>query len=179
MPSRRWAPTHDDLVRKACSWLRNTLNCAVVAPELTSWVGEQPDAVGWRDAGQTCVIVECKVSRADFRQDLRKHFRLNGGDDGAGHLRYYLTTQGIIKIEELPPGWGLLEAYGARIRVVKFAERQDLPRDNRTSEIMMYSLLRRITEKKGLSLGYSPKWAKRFRHRRTKPKRGKANAQAD
>ena len=35
-----------------------------------------------------------------------------------GVFRYYLTPVGLLKLEELPKGWGLLESDGGPARVV-------------------------------------------------------------
>lgn len=32
-----------------------------------------------------------------------------------GHYRWYLAPKGLLKKEEIPPGWGLLEAKGNRV----------------------------------------------------------------
>jgi len=63
-----------------------------------------PDAIGWKKACHS-VLVECKVSRADFLADREKP--------------YYLAAKGLIRIEELPAGWGLLEICGREVEKVK------------------------------------------------------------
>ena len=72
-------------------------------------LGEKPDAVGWRrsplDGG--AIVVEAKVSRADFLADARKPHRLNPSQ-GVGRWRYYLCPEGLIEPNELPARWGLL-----------------------------------------------------------------------
>jgi hypothetical protein len=76
--------------------------------------GEHPDAIGWRrsplDGGT--ILVEAKVSRADFLADSNKPHRRTP-ELGVGRYRYYLCPEGLIAPEELPPRWGLLYA-GAR-----------------------------------------------------------------
>lgn len=38
-----------------------------------------------------------------------------------GRLRWYVTPPGLLRPEELPDGWGLVEAGGTRMRVVRKA----------------------------------------------------------
>ena len=76
-----------------------------------------PDAIGWKQACHS-VLVECKVSRADFLADRNKPFRQKP-ETGVGCERYYLSPRGLIRIEELPTGWGLLEVCGHEIQKVK------------------------------------------------------------
>lgn len=94
--------THDKLVKCAKRWLTNAKGCRVVATELRSAVFEEPDAIGWGPYARS-VLVECKVSRADFRSDLKK------SRAGVGVERWYLVTPGLLKPEEVPEGWGLAE----------------------------------------------------------------------
>lgn len=110
------AVTHEGLCRLAARWLRRR-GCSVVLVEpQTLRTGEFPDAIGWR--GLTSWLVECKVSRADFRRDQKKLHRQPGAG-GMGAVRWYLTPPGLLTPAEVPPGWGLLEARGTRVFVVK------------------------------------------------------------
>src|ERR1700722_4481017 len=67
--------THAQLVEKAVHWLRR-YRCGVVLSEQACISGEMPDAIGWKRACHS-VLVECKVTRADFLADRAKPFRLN------------------------------------------------------------------------------------------------------
>jgi hypothetical protein len=107
--------THAQLVEKAVRWLR-WYRCGVVLSEQACISGEMPDALGWKQACHS-VLVECKVTRADFLADRAKPFRQKS-DKGVGSERFYLTPVGLVKIEELPPGWGLLELRRGRIEMV-------------------------------------------------------------
>jgi len=108
--------THAQLVEKAVRWLR-WYRCGVVLSEQACVSGEMPDAIGWK---QEChsVLVECKVTRADFLVDRAKPFRSNP-EKGVGSERFYLTPPAVVKIEELPAGWGLLEYRRGRIRILQ------------------------------------------------------------
>jgi hypothetical protein len=107
--------THGKLVERAVAWLRR-YGCGVVLSEQSCSSGETPDAIGWKRACHS-VIVECKVSRADFLADRDKPFRKKP-QAGMGCERYYLSPAGLINPEELPKGWGLLELRGREIEQI-------------------------------------------------------------
>ena len=65
--------THGQLVERAVRWLRS-YRCGVVLSEQACVSGEMPDAIGWKRANHS-VLVECKVTRADFLADRGKPFR--------------------------------------------------------------------------------------------------------
>ncbi len=108
--------THAKLVRRAVQWLRS-YRCGVVLSEQACVSGEMPDAIGWKKACHS-VLVESKVSRADFLADRDKPFRQKP-EIGVGCERYYLTPRGLLRADELPAGWGLLEVCGREIEKVK------------------------------------------------------------
>ena len=107
--------THTQLVEKAVRWLRH-YRCGVVLSEQACVNGEMPDAIGWKHACHS-VLVECKVTRADFLADHAKPFRLKP-QQGVGSERFYLTSSGMVRLEELPAGWGLLEVRGRGVEMV-------------------------------------------------------------
>jgi len=100
----------------AVHWLRR-YRCGVVLSEQACASGEMPDAMGWKKACHS-VLIECKVTRADFLADRAKPFRQQP-ETGVGSERYYLAPRGLIRIEELPCGWGLLEVCGREIEMTK------------------------------------------------------------
>lgn len=77
--------------------------------------GEQPDCLGFRN--RVSCLIECKTSRSDFLVDRKKKFRLDPSI-GLGDWRFFLTPTGLIVPDELPPGWGLLETDGKRVKKV-------------------------------------------------------------
>jgi len=107
--------THAQLVEKAVRWLRS-YRCGVVLSEQACVSGEMPDAIGWKQACHS-VLVECKVTRADFVADREKPFRQKP-ERGVGSERFYLTPPALIKLEELPAGWGLLECRRGHIEML-------------------------------------------------------------
>jgi hypothetical protein len=112
--------THAALVRKAVEWLRSH-RCGVVLSEQACVSGEMPDAIGWK---RTChsVLVECKVSRADFLADRAKPFRQKP-DSAVGCERFYLAPRDLIRPDELSSGWGLLELYNRKIEMIRASKK--------------------------------------------------------
>jgi hypothetical protein len=108
--------THTQLVERAVRWLR-AYRCGVVLSEQACVSGEMPDAIGWKQACHS-VVVECKVTRADFLADRAKPFRLKP-EKGVGSERFYLTPAALIRSNELPAGWGLLELRRGRVEMMK------------------------------------------------------------
>jgi hypothetical protein len=87
-----------------------------VLAEQSCCSGETPDAIGWRGKNHS-VVVECKISRADFLIDKQKPWRVDS-ECALGCERFYLAPAGMISEKELLPGWGLLEVRGRDIYVV-------------------------------------------------------------
>lgn len=109
-------PTHAQYCDKAVRWLKLPIGqlgpgCNFAISESTgSYNGEIADAFGMRSIGleQHSVVVEVKMSLADFRADAAKPHR-NGTTVGMGLFRYYMAPEGLVPQSELPPGWGLIE----------------------------------------------------------------------
>jgi hypothetical protein len=112
--------THAQLVEKAVQWLR-AYRCGVVLSEQACVSGEMPDAIGWKRANHS-VLIECKISRADFLADRDKPFRQQQ-ELGLGCERFYLTPAALLHLNELPPGWGLLELRQRKVEVVRRSAR--------------------------------------------------------
>ena len=112
--------THAQLVERAVHWLRS-YRCGVVLSEQACVSGEMPDAIGWKRACHS-VLVECKVSRADFLADREKPFRKKP-ESGVGCERFYLAGRGLIRPNELPDGWGLLELHNRKVEMVRASGR--------------------------------------------------------
>src|SRR4051812_11697580 len=112
--------THAQLVERAVHWLRS-YRCGVVLSEQACISGEMPDAIGWNRACHS-VLVECKVSRADFLADRGKPFRVKSAM-GMGCERFYLSPAELLDPGELPMGWGLLECRKRRVEMVRSSEK--------------------------------------------------------
>ena len=131
--------THEDLRKRAIQWLTNTKHCGVVLSEICTSSCEVPDAIGWQR--DTSILVECKISRSDFRCDRNKdHVRL---ERGVGQFRYILCPKGLLTAEDVNGcDYGLLEWGGGNVRVVVEASLRAARREDEI--IMLVSALRRV-----------------------------------
>lgn len=139
--------SHNELVRLGAKWLNKSApnifyKCQYVCTELTC-VGtkEIPDIIGIRPTGN--ILIEVKVSRADFKKDFMKTSR-NSSELQIGKRRLYLAPKGLIKIEEIPTSWGLLEWNGSGIEIAKHSE--DFQEDKNAVNFIYYSILRRTNK---------------------------------
>lgn len=133
--------THKELVRRAGIWLRNNQKSSVVLTELVTQAGEIPDAIGFYSCGGNSILVECKATRSDFLSDKHKLFRIYS-EIGMGDQRYFLAPRGLLKPEELPPDWGLLEA--TEYRIMQKKEASFVKADKNKEITMLVSVLRRL-----------------------------------
>ena len=124
MPKASPEVRHAQLVARAVKWLRHFYKCGIILTEQYCSTGEVPDVIAWKGFCKS-VLVECKVSRADFLADSGKPFRLKP-EEGMGSQRFYLAPAGVIGASELPKHWGLLELHGRDVRVVVKPGRVDL-----------------------------------------------------
>lgn len=103
--------THADLVERAYRWLLS-FGCGFAFKEFHGLTYEIPDAIGFK--WDTSILIECKATRADFLSDKKKHFR-KCPELGMGDYRFYMAPQYLIKSNELPEKWGLLEVVGRKV----------------------------------------------------------------
>ena len=109
------------MVQLAEAWLRRQ-RCGIVLSEQGCASGEMPDAIGWK-AKNHSIVVECKISRADFLADASKPWRKDSAI-ALGCERYYAAPKAMLRAEEIPEGWGLLEVSGGAMRLVKKSSRK-------------------------------------------------------
>ena len=110
-----------------------------VAVELCTVGTENCDV--WGYDGYMTTVIEVKVSRADFRADQKKYWRNVGDEYRAGNRRWYLTPKGMIDVDELPEGYGLLEWDGKQI-VPVVAPKCHIATGH-ADLLILYSILRR------------------------------------
>ena len=127
--------THSELVQRAAKWLRSR-GCGVVLTERASAAVEVPDAIGWK-WGQSHVV-ECKVSRSDFRADLKKPWH----QVGLGCYRWFLTPEGLLTATDIPDGYGWLECAAGRTRKRIEAVRRDGRSEQREIHLLVSELRR-------------------------------------
>lgn len=116
--------SHDELAEVGAKWLKNNGFKYTFSNMRSMTHGEQPDALGINASGET-FLIEVKVTRSDFLKDKHKPWR-QGDKTGYGMRRAYLAPKGLIKHDEIPYGWELLEVYGKtspRIQVTKGMKR--------------------------------------------------------
>lgn len=110
----------------------------IVAVELESFGADHADV--WGTSGCDTAIIEVKVSHSDFLRDKNKVCRKNK-EDACGNYRYYLTPKGLLKPEELPVNWGLLEYDGGKI--IETIRPLFIPTYNSSDLCMLSSIARR------------------------------------
>jgi hypothetical protein len=124
MPKSSHQARHAQLVSRAVDWLRRHYQCGIILSEQYCATGEVPDVIAWKGRCKS-VLVECKVSRADFLADAAKPFRQKP-EEGMGSQRFYVAPVGVIHADELPKHWGLLELRGRDVRMTIKPGRIDL-----------------------------------------------------
>src|ERR1700760_3008618 len=124
MSGSRSEVRHGVLVERSVEWLRREYRCGIILSEQYCATGEVPDAIGWKGQCRS-VVVECKVSRADFLADAKKECRVRP-ELGLGSERLYMAPAGIILPNELPPSWGLLEYRRKEVHLAVKPARRDL-----------------------------------------------------
>ena len=135
--------THFRLVDEAVRWLRSKYRCGIVLSEQSCASGETPDAIGWKGRDHS-VVIECKISRSDFHADAQKSWRIDP-DSALGCERFYLAPAEMISMEELPPGWGLLELRGRDISVVRKSKKNLRTAEGFANEMnLLLASLRRV-----------------------------------
>lgn len=116
--------THKKLVEAAYKWLVKNGGVGVAFKELKSCASEIPDVIGF-DSWQS-ILIECKASRADFFADSKKAHRSTF--KGMGNWRFYCCPTGMIKVNELPPGWGLIYVNETGMARIKYdCRRKTIP----------------------------------------------------
>ena len=132
--------THKELVERAVIWLQGRGGCTFAFSEFSTSAWETPDAIGftsWRS-----VIVECKVTRADFFKDRKKPFRRRP-QMGMGVERYFMVPANLVTVEEVPEKWGLLYVHNRHVKVIKKSE-GFADRSYRSELGYLVSMLRRV-----------------------------------
>lgn len=158
--------SHSDLVNIGYSWLLKK-RCSFAFKELKTHADEEPDLIGFNTIGS--FLLEAKASRGDFLADKRKKFR-KYPFLGMGDWRFYIAPVGIIKKEDLPRGWGLIEVYPQRVTKVVFnpfgkgniySKWKKNQKNEKAERLMLISALRRLHLKGYLTNIYDKQGYKR------------------
>ena len=136
--------THDELVKRSAKWLKNnqvsTMRFPIILSEYRSYSNSEPDVIGMNH-DRTCVI-ECKISRSDYFADIKKghrHYTFQ-----LGNYRYYIVPAGLITVEEVNEGWGLLYCHEHKITIEKKSDIFPKEQTRLQEYQVMYSLIRRL-----------------------------------
>lgn len=144
--------THKDIIDIGYKWIMG--RCAFAFKDLVTVSSEIPDIIGFNSTGS--FLLEAKVSRIDFLKDNKKDFRINSWM-GMGDWRFYIAPKGLIKVNELPENWGLIEVNENRkARTVHnpfgkgniYSHWVKNEKNDIAEKRMMFSALRRLEEKK-------------------------------
>lgn len=101
--------THKELVDIAGKWAIGRHQ--IVICEKASFF-ENPDVMAFSWSFTT--LIECKISRADFLRDKYKPTRRRDHSENdlcMGNYRIYCCPKGLLKEDDIPDSWGLLEVY--------------------------------------------------------------------
>ena len=116
--------------------------CKYVAVELNVYGAENTDV--WASFCDCTAVIEVKTSRADFLADKQKYWRRpESAKNQAGNFRCYLAPIGLLRVEEIPENWGLLE-YSAHDKAIYMRKRP--PHNdayNHADLVILQSILRR------------------------------------
>src|SRR5262249_50636108 len=133
--------THAKLIKLAERWLRH-YGCHIVLTEQTASSGEVPDVIGWKKKSRS-VVLECKATRSDFFVDRNKAVRCRA-ETSMGTERYFFVPKGLVRREELPEGWGLLEVSpsGVVMTLASSSRKRNVPGVLAEMELLLASLRR-------------------------------------
>lgn len=68
--------------------------------------------------GLKAVAYEIKISRSDFAREIKRPEKRAFAESIADEC-FFATPAGLLRVDEVPDGWGLVEANKAGLRVVK------------------------------------------------------------
>lgn len=116
--------------------------CKYVAVELNVYGAENTDV--WASFCDCTAVIEVKTSRADFLADKKKYWRRpESAKNQAGNFRCYLAPVGLLRVDEIPDNWGLLE-YSEHDNVIYMRKRPPFNYTyNHADLIILQSILRR------------------------------------
>lgn len=101
-------------------------------------LNEEPDVLVF-DSYSDTTLYEIKMSRDDFWKDWNKPLAYS-----LGRLRYYVCPAGLIQIDELPFGWGLIWYNNNRFYLKKKSE---LFKNNKCLENrLLINAIKRVNE---------------------------------
>lgn len=149
-------PLRDELMKAGIMFLRNH-GFPIAAPLSDFGIGE-PDIIGF--SHELSAVVDIRTKRSDF---LRRRLALRDTPDTAlGNVRFFLTPMRMVRRDELPEGWLLLEYTGATIIPYDFRQENHIgvvldshpewrhESDATAERDILYSIANRLTEKEDI-----------------------------
>ncbi|MDR1695599.1 MAG: hypothetical protein LBR69_03070 [Endomicrobium sp.] len=97
--------THKDITIIATKYAKRLFRCPIGAWEFCI---EDEKCDGFLVRHHETFLIEAKVSMEDFKRDKKKDFRIYP-EKGVGTFRLYAAPEGLLKLEDLPEKWGLIE----------------------------------------------------------------------
>lgn len=91
-------------------------------------------------------VFESKVSRGDFFNTFKHNNHIGNRLDPVGNFHFVVTPKGMVKPEEVPGFWGLLERSGQGLKVSKMPE--FIPTTKEQLYETAYLILRSVHESK-------------------------------
>jgi len=143
--------THKELIECGYKWCLN--KCAFAFKDLVTAGSEVPDVIGFNSSGS--FLLEAKTTKADFLREQKEKWVRKNPQYGMGDWRFYITKKGLLKKEDLPEMWGLIEVNDkgkARIKYNPFGKGNIYShwtkneKNDYAERQMMFSALRRIQE---------------------------------
>ena len=166
---RNQSAEHAGLASRSLRWrsVRATRRGIVGATEIAVVRGYVADVVaiagfqyrflcrycGGIDAGDDAVnefvcIFEVKVSRGDFASTFGPSAKHRNRHRAVGRMHWCVTPRGLVKPDELPDWWGLLEKSGCGLREVKTPRMFPFDRADVNAvayQILMYGSRRQVS----------------------------------
>jgi len=136
--------THSELVECAKQFISKICYITLTEVKVQNQI-ESPDVIGFQS--YKSIVVECKKSYQDFRQDKLKDHRANPAY-GMGDTRFFFALSGVIPIDELPINWGLIEWFPEQglncIRIIRPSGK--FHPDKVREHMLLVTVIRRIGE---------------------------------
>ena len=145
-------PLRDELLKAGIMFLRS--HGFPITASLSDFGIEEPDIIGF--SHEMSAVVDIRTKRSDF---LRRRLAIEDGDDTTlGNVRFFLTPIRMVRRDELPEGWLLLEYTGATIIPYDFRPEHHIgvildnhpmwrhESDAAAERDILYSIANRLTE---------------------------------
>lgn len=79
----------------------------------------------WPSSQFRSIAYEIKVSRSDFMREMKDPSKRAHAENHAGEC-FFVAPNGLVRVDEVPEGWGLLECTSGGLRQVKAATQRKI-----------------------------------------------------